>query len=317
MKKLSYIIAAAMLSLHGSLQAQDVNADLSEWSVVTSGDLMMVNDIQGLSYVGGNVTVPNSFNVATGSGSIPKTTVSLAVVGNINNGGNLQVNGGSVVAGGTIQRTVNMNSGGTSTANDPAGLPASPIATITSASQFWSTMTANSTTFKNAGGQLVFNCAAGANVAVFDITAQQMFNGGFQGFVLAPTNTTGTVLINIAGSVADWTTGNFASEFNTTAWNSKVLFNFFDATNVTLSGLIGGYVVAPNANVTVGNNIDGGVMAKNLTVDSEIDLPGGTTSPTAWTGTLPNLSPVPEPSTWALIVTGVLVVGSRLRRFSH
>ena len=299
-KKQALLVAAmviATLNGHG----QNVNSLLSEWSVVTSDNLMMVNDIQGLAYVGGNVTVPNSFNVATGSSSIPNSTISLAVGGNIDNGGNLQVNGGSVVAGGSIDRTINMNSGGTYKANDPTGLPASPVGAIASASRYWSTLSANSTTSENAGQQLVFNCEAGASVAIFNISASQMFNFGYQGFVLMPAESTEDVLINVEGANVNWTSGNFASEFNTPTWDTLTMFNFYDATNVSLSGLIGGYVVAPDANVMLGNNIDGGIMASNLTVDSEVDLPSGS-STSAWEGALP----VPEPSTLALAGIGGL-----------
>ncbi|MGO8763964.1 MAG: choice-of-anchor A family protein [Limisphaerales bacterium] len=289
MKKAGLFVAAlAIVPFHGN--GQDVNALLSQWSVVTSDNLELVNDIQGSAYVGGDVTVPNSFNVATGSSSIPQSAVSLAVVGNIDNGGNLQVNGGSVVAGGTIDRTINMNSGGTYTQNDPAGLPASPVGAITAASQYWSTLTANSSTSVANNGQLDFNCQAGSSLAVFNISAATMFGSGYQGFTLIPATATGDVIINIEGSSVDWNNGSFFSEFNTPYWDSHVLFNFYDATSVTLSGLIGGYVVAPNANVTEGNNIDGGVMAKNLTVNSEVDLP-------AWDGDLPNV-PVPETAAW-------------------
>lgn len=89
-----------------------------------------------------------------------------------------------------------------------------------------------------------------------------------------------------------------------------MLFNFYDATTVSLSGLIGGYVVAPNANVTEYNDIDGGVMAKNLTVYSEVNLPGSS-SAQAWFGSLPD-AVVPEmsnglPGMSALVMLGVIL----------
>ena len=299
--KFAILTLTALAAQQASLQAQDINSLLSEWSVVTSGNLDMVNDIQGAAYVGGNVTVPNSFNAGTvGNSAIPTGEVSLAVAGSIENGGNLQVNGGSVVAGGAISRTINMNSGGTQTQNDPAGLPASPVAQITGASQYWSGLTGNSGTSVANNGQLDFNCATGSALAVFNVKASTMFGSGFQGFTLMPANATGEILINIdaasTGGVVNWTTGGFFSQFNTQAWDGRVVFNFYNATSVTLSGQIGGYVIAPNANVVEDNNIDGGVMAKTLTVDSEVDLPvPGNAS--AWFGDLPNAPVIPEPST--------------------
>jgi choice-of-anchor A domain-containing protein len=212
-------------------------------------------------------------------------------------GGNLQVNGGSVVVGGTVSRTINMNSGGTVTHGNPAALPASPVSQVTSASQYWSTLAGNSLTSVANNGQLDFNCAAGAPLAVFNVSANQMFGSGYQGFTLNPASATGDILINVEGANVNWTTGGFFSQFNTSVWNGRVLFNFYDATSVTLSGQIGGYVIAPNASVTEDNNIDGGVMAKSLTVDSEVDLPNSSNGASAWDGALPNVVGAPEAST--------------------
>jgi choice-of-anchor A domain-containing protein len=312
-KNAAFLVAAlAIVPHHG--KGQDINSLLSQWSVVTSGNLEQVNDIQGSTYVGGNVTDPNSFNVATGSSSLPKSTVSLAVAGNIDNGGSLQVNGGSVVAGGAISRTINLNSGGSSRQNDAAGLPASPVNAIASASQYWSTLTPNSSTSVAANGQLNFNCRAGTSLAVFNVSAQQLFGSGYQGFALNPAAATGDILINLEGANVNWNGGGFFSQFNTPYWNGRVLFNFYDATTVNLSGLLGGYVVAPDANVTVQNNIDGGIMARNLTVDGEVDLPGSGLS--AWNGDLPTVL-VPETGAWASassIGAVVLAAGSLASR---
>jgi len=280
-----------MIPFYGHGQNININTLLSQWSVVTVGNLQAVNDIQGSAYVGGNVTVPGAFNVATGSSSLSKSTVSFAVAGNIQSGGNLQVDGGSVVAGGTINRTINLNSGGSSKQDDRAGLPASPVQAIASASQYWSTLAANSSVAVAANGQLDFNCRAGSSLAVFNLSAQQMFGSGYQGFALNPAAATGDILINLEGAN--------------------------DATAVNLSGLLGGYVVAPKANVTAQNNIDGGIMAENLTVESEVDLPGSGSS--AWSGDLPSVptASVPEAPGWAWAAglgTVALTAGSLFRR---
>jgi choice-of-anchor A domain-containing protein len=297
---------------------QNINTVLSDWSVVTAGNLQAVNDIQGSAYVGGNVTVPGSFNVATGSSSLSKSTVSFAVAGNIQSGGNLQVDGGSVVAGGTINRTIILNSGGIAKQNDPAGLPASPVRAIASASKYWSTLSANSSVSVAANGQLDFNCQAGSSLAVFNLSAQQMFGSGYQGFALNPAAGTGDILINLEGANVNWNSGSFFSQFNTQKWNSRVLFNFYDATSVNLSGLLGGYVVAPKANVTAQNDIDGGIMAGNLTVESAVDLPGSGIS--AWSGDLPSVptASVPEVPAWSwaagLGAVGLTAVSLRRRQ---
>jgi hypothetical protein len=96
-----------------------------------------------------------------------------------------------------------------------------------------------------------------------------------------------------------------------------VIFNFYNATSVTLSGLMGGYVVAPNANVTEENNIDGGVMAANLTVDSEVDLPCGSATP--WDGNVPASvpAPVPEPASWVSAIGLLMLLAAGIARDSR
>jgi choice-of-anchor A domain-containing protein len=308
MKNVSRIIVLLIFATGGfCADAEDINSVLAQWQVVTSGNLDLVNDIQGNTFVGGNVTVPNSFNVATGNTGISPSAVSFAVGGNIDNGGNMQVNGGSVVVGGAIDgRTINMNSHGTIIQGDPSALPASPVSQITAASQYWSALAANSGTSESASQQLDFNCTAGLSLAVFNISASQMFDSGYQGFALNPATGTSEVIINISGGTVNWTTGGFFSQFNSAYWDGRVLFNFYDATTVDLSGQIGGYVVAPDASVMEGNNIDGGVMAQSLTVDSEVDLPSG--SSVAWSGDLPNV-PVPEVSTFIPGMSALAMLG--------
>jgi choice-of-anchor A domain-containing protein len=312
MKIVSRVIVLLILATGESNLRADINSVLAQWNAVASGNLDMVNDIGGNVYIGGNLTVPSSFTTASvGNSAIPVSEVSLAVAGNIDNGGAINVNGGSVVVGGAIEdsRMINMNSHGTVTQGNPSALPASPVSQITAASQYWSTLAANSGTTVANNDQLDFNCTAGDSLAVFNISAQTMFDSGYQGFTLMPGSGTSEVIINISGADVNWTTGSFFSQFNTTYWDGRVLFNFYNATTVNLSGQIGGYVVAPTANLTEANDIDGGVMAENITVDSEINLPPNSGS-AAWLGELPNV-PVPEVSTFipgmsALAMFGII-----------
>ena len=295
MKKKILFLALATLAASGlHSQAGDINAILSQWNVITSGDLKNVNEIAGSSYVGGNLTVPNSCNFGiAGSSVIPASTVSLAVAGNINAGGNIQVNGGSVVVGGSIQgsRTMNMNSGGTVTQGNPAALPASPVSQVTSDSAYWSTLAPNSSTTVGSNGRLDFN--AGTGLSVFAISASQLLNSGYQGFTLNVSPNSGDMIINVSGSTFDSESGSlFDGSWGSWAQN-HVIFNFYEANSVTLGDWISGYVVAPHATVTEKNNFNGGVMAENLIVDSEVHLPDG-----SWSG-LPNTpsTAVPEAST--------------------
>lgn len=300
------LLAFAIGELNLHADSTDINSVLAQWNIVTSGDLEKINDIGGNTFVGGNLVVPNSFTAASAGNSIPASDVSLAVGGNIDGGGPINVNGGSVAVGGTIEgsRTINMNSHGTITLGNPAAVPASPVSQIVLASQYWSTLVSNSRESAAANGQLDFNCSGSSSLAVFNVNASEMFGSGYQGFTLRPSAGTSEVIINISGANVNWASGNFFSQFNSGYWDGRVLFNFFNATTVNLSGQIGGYVVAPNANLTEDNDIDGGVMAKNLTVDSEVNLPSNS-STAAWFGNLPNAS-APEMSTF---IPGISALG--------
>jgi choice-of-anchor A domain-containing protein len=298
-------MCATVALLPGFGRGQDVNSLMSEWSIVTAGNLYGINEFQGRAYVGGDVAVPNSFNVAT-AGGISPGTVSLAVGGNIDSGGNIQVNGGSVVVGGSILggRTFNLNSGGT-VQQQAASLPASPVPQFAAASGYWATLPANSAAPSvNASGQLEFACAAGASVAVFDVNASALADPN-HALALSPSSATKDVIINIAGTAVN-INANFIDSF--TSLGSKVVINCPTATTVNLATSIYGYVVAPTANVIAGDDIFGGVMAGSLTVDSEVDNPG-------WNGNVPAIS-VPEPSTWlaGAALAGLLSAGWLGRR---
>lgn len=301
------IVAAGEFNLRAD--NTDINSLLAQWNVVTSGNLEAVNDIGGNTFVGDNLSAPNSFTAASVGNSIPASEDSLVVGGNIDNGGPINVNGGSVVAGGSIvdSRTINMNSHGTITEGNPSAVPTSPVSQFVLASQYWSTLVSNSRESVTPNRQLDFNCSASASLAVFNVNANEMFGSGYQGFALKPSAGTSEVIINISGANVNWASGNFFSQFNTGFWDGRVLFNFFNATTVNLSGQIGGYVVAPFANLTEGNDIDGGVMAKNLTIDGGVNLPSNSSS-AAWFGDLPN-SPVPEVATFIPGMSALAMLG--------
>jgi|GEM_PF-1205698 len=287
------IAVAALAALPFFANAQDdINAILKKWSVITSGDLKSVNDIQGAAYVGGNVTVSQSFVVGKDK-SLSSSDISLAVRGNIVSGGDIHSEYGSVVVGGSVNgRNIGFNHGGTLTTENTSALPASPVAAVTSASQLWSTFSANSTTTVDSAGKLCFNCSEGFSVAVFTISASAFASDHDHGFDLTFADSTKDVIINIDGSTWNMDAEHFFGDFKTEA--THVIFNFYNATSINLTDAIYGYVIAPNADVNQSNNFNGGVMAKMLTIGSEANLVNWK----SWEGNVPNVTAVPETSTW-------------------
>jgi choice-of-anchor A domain-containing protein len=268
---LPVVVAVLVMSGWHSSGGQ-ISTILSEWNVITAGNLESVSDFNGNAYVGGNLTDSSSFTVAGNDHySMPPGNVSLAVAGSISGGGPINVNAGNVVVGGSINgRTLNMNSHGSVTQGNPAALPASPVALVTSASKSWSALTANSTASAQ-NNDLTFNCAGNASLAVFNITASRLFAQN-QSFDLNLGASTAQVIINVSGTSINEAGGeNFNGNFS--SWGNRVVFNFYDATSLSLSSSIYGYVVAPEATVSSRSTIVGGLMAETLDTSSEVELP--------------------------------------------
>jgi choice-of-anchor A domain-containing protein len=304
------ILVLALTSLAASgfrSQASQIGVDLADWNIITSGNLEDVSDYDGNAYVGGNVTVGNSFDVGNANTQgHPAGNVSLAVAGNISGGNPINVDSGNVVVGGSISgRSFNNNGGGTVTQGNPAAVPASPVAQVTSASHYWSGLAANSSVAV-ANNNITFNCAANQSLAVFNISASQLFAQN-QNPVFNLAGSTVQILVNVSGTTAaELNSENFG---NNRSLAEEVVWNFYQATSVALSGGIDGYVVAPDATVTGSSPIVGGVMAQTLDTTSEVELGSGTAN----YASAPDLvSSVPDGGTTAALLglafSGVAVI---------
>lgn len=287
------LVGAASLPAHAS----NIGTILSEWSVITSGNLTGVTDVQGNAYVGGNISVGNSIDFGNNdSDTMPAGNVGLAVAGSVNSGNSaININAGNVVVGGTDTGGFNNNSGGTIKTSSPGSLPSSPVSAVTAASSYWSGLTANSSA-SIANNVITFNCNASQSVAVFNVSASQLFQQN-QSLALVTASGTKDVIINVSGTSATMLNSeNVNSGFQSAA--NKVIFNFYQANNVSLQGSsLDGYVIAPNATVGADSPIVGGVMAETLDTGSEVDL-GGTPS----YASLPDVTSVPDGGTTATLL---------------
>jgi choice-of-anchor A domain-containing protein len=313
--KVLFVVLTSLTASGVRSEASQIGVDMSDWNIITSGNLQDVTDFNGNAYVGGNVTAGNSFDVATSdNGGMPAGNYSLAVAGNINSGGNINVDHGNVVVGGTTSgRTININGGGTLTQGNPSAVPSSPFAQVASASQYWSGLAANSTA-AIANNQISFNCAANSSVAVFNVTASQLFAQN-QNLILNPSASTAQILINVSGTSATEAGGqNFSGNFQN--WANRVVLNFYQATTVAFDSSVDGYVVAPDATVSGNAPIVGGVAAASLNNNSEVELPSSAANYLS----APDLSDpgVPDGGTTAsllgLAFTGIAIIRRQLRK---
>lgn len=308
---------------------------LKEWNLIVLGDLTSSSEVEGRTFVGGNLD-GNSSNYqiktpAPSSYDIPGLTVvgdvrggaknlnnaSGAVVGgNVTSGFNLNGAAQTVQVGGTIANTnVNQNTVTAGLASKPGfseGLQQQKSllsSSMTDLSQGMAKLDSNSSV-SFSGNRATFNAKPDAKgVAVFNITADDLNRIGEVQFNL---NGADTAVVNVRGAniVLD---DNFLG--GTQGLGEYVIWNFADAKDLSLTTAWGGSVLAPGAAATTGNYVQGSAVFGSLVQNGEFHLgtfTGGYTPPTPNDPTGPK--PVPEPGTWALMLAGLALVALLLRR---
>jgi len=125
------------------------------------------------------------------------------------------------------------------------------------------------------------------------------------------------VLINVIGTSLTTTNsgvfvnGNPVNGNSTTTQVDNILFNFYQATTLTIDGGFLGSILAPGAAVTGANyqQLDGQLIAASFTGETEFhDF--------LFTGTLPTqTSATPEPGSFAMLGIGLILLGSASRKW--
>ena len=331
MKKLSILITSCALlfstnSMAGSFLLNDYNLVTIE-DVNTTGTL----HVDGQSLIGGDLASTQSKEFGQ---TLNQDDISLELGGTILSGNQFNVTGSVIVDESLIgedqngRTTINGVSveRGNVVGGDVSDLSESIEENLTSASDAFKALEVNSTLEEDANRSNVSGLSVGLTVndtvaedeyAVLSIdSSDDIFtqNANQTLEILSSTvDSVAGIIINVSGTDINYL------EFNSSNFDfTKVLFNFYEATTITLSRNFYGSILAPLATLTTGSNIDGtvGVRSIGTGFSAEIHEFLTTVTPESTTTTTEETTgptEVPEPSTW-LLFSGLAFILYRIRK---
>lgn len=323
------LMAAAVFSTaHAApLIASEV---LQQFNLVVFEDARSSSHVDGRSYIGGNlqggdyVQHPNDMPVSAYAGLVVRGNASNLNVngGGISVGGNLStanINSGAAYVGGNASN-VNFNGGsayvgGTNTgSNFNGGLSSSATVqaapdgiedTLRNLSQQLAGLADTGGTVSVNGNRASFRAVANTDgLAVFDLSTidTTLFKTGEFSFDIGDAD---LVVFNVDELVVDIVANFLAGSAQ--SLGSRLIWNFYNATDITLHSQFGGTVLAPNAALTNYNNIEGSVVVNSLAQYGEIHLqPLAADLP-------PDSRTVPEPGSLALALGALLLLAGITR----
>ena len=268
--------------------------NLGDYNLVVFEDLTSNSEVEGNTFVGGNLNGGSSnycIKCNAQNNFLPFDGVGLKVVGDINGNPKSINNGTDLEYGGSLNAIVNMNGGGSliqnsDLANEFNLLKNNLLQTSSDLSQLTSNSTVDVPGVQPAAVR--FN-SSGDDIAVFDIDISDLFSNRTQQIELN-LNGSNTAIINVSGTVANWTQGNMVGGLVTDGVQQKVLWNFYEAESLDFNPAFHGSLLAPLASLRNGTEIEGSVVVESFNQQGEIHLP-------VFTGEIPEAQDVPEPLT--------------------
>ncbi|MHC5775810.1 choice-of-anchor A family protein [Nostoc sp.] len=287
---LAPIVVTLALGFSARANAVELGA-ASDYNVFVLGDIsQQYTDIEGKLAAGGNV------NFMGGLGSkLSNNSGNVVVAGKNLTLSNGQVNHGNAVYGGSAN--VSSNEGfpqGTLSKSNPIDFNEAGKE-LRGLSQYLATLTPTGKTTVQSWGAINLT-GSGTALNVFNLAGSSVSKtNDFQ--IKGDANS--TIVVNISGK--DVSLQNF--QFNIQGTDKqKVIYNFYEATNITASGIsILGSILAPLANFNFNNGqVNGNVVVASLTGNGEShnylfngDLPD---LPTKYYTKPPTHTQVPEPA---------------------
>ncbi|MBD2777969.1 choice-of-anchor A family protein [Iningainema tapete] len=296
------LVASCVLGFCQNANASTLGA-ASDFNAFVLGNMNQTSDTEGRLAVGGNATLTN-YGVGDRLSDSNGTRDDLIV------GGILTYNGGQVFNGNVVYGTGTAPKVSTPNGTIKQGKPIDFAAAgqeLKALSAYLATLTPNNTTtVHNWGGVELKGTKSDLNI--FNIGASVFAPGNNVNNFSIDGSMSSTILVNVAGK--DISMKNFGFSNNLQAGlRQKVLFNFYEATNIDLQNIgFQGSILAPLANLkTTYGDVNGNVIVASSQGSGEYHN-------YLFKGTLPkptNINPpkkkVPEPS--SLVGLGTLAAG--------
>lgn len=309
-------ISGTSMASAASLDVQDLMTSLN-LVVLGDADASAINHIEGTAYVGGTL---KSGTIYANNRGMDEVTLG-------------DVTGGLIV-GGDIDATINGGGqgaivvGGSITGSNGSGLPTTtgadvPVAEMTT---LFTELTSNLATLDTTAGASFdptmnfqsFTSGAGDEdgIAVLNISYSDMLdvmsNGNQVTFDID--DSVSSFIINVAGS--DFTGANALTAAINTA-QDKVLFNFYEATDLVTTNTWNASILATGADYFNGAGENGSIIVGSLTMGGEIRPYSPNNN--VFSGTLPSFAstpttPVPVPASLPMAAAAVGVLGLMARR---
>lgn len=289
----------------------------SNGNTVIAGNISTNADITGRIAAAGMVT--NGTTIGSNLYSDPYGSLApydVVSTGGLNPGEQFNINShGNVYAPGT-NGNFNFNGGGHRVSTGSSGIDFNALRTsLSNESLGLAALTAN--------GQVLGTNQPGVNPSffvlkgtsstlnIFNITAAEFADTNHPLDIVAPAGS--TIIINVDGTSVTLGTGiyyNNQQNSGDSSADSDILFNFADATSVTIDGQFTASALAPFAVLSGNAQMAGTYIAAAIGQTGEVHNQ-------EFTGTLPPVGPIaatPEPASLALMGTGITALAGILRK---
>ncbi len=292
---------------------------LNDYNLITLGDFSSNSDIEGKTFVGGDLIGHQSHNFGIKLTS-PYDGPTLQVAGNVVGGGPLSVKGGMTVGLSNSVQWGSQKKVNNRRINNVDWLAQSNLDALRDSyeielkdnSQAFRDMASNSTVTIPSGQPSAYefnvNQSLGADdYAVFDIGQWGIFtNTKVQQIEMLANNINSLagIIINVGGVAANWSnSGNMVgSIFTSLAGREKILWNFYEAQTIQLHAhSFMGSILAPYATVTSANPIEGSLGVLSLLTTSEVHLPNSVVE-------VPEIAVVAEPPSHTILALALIVM---------